>query len=923
MPIFRFLNRRAVRRSRQKPKPFTTWEALAEELCGGDDTDPDLQRALEQRRQPQEIAEESSCVGGDEESALRKKVIQRMHAARRSALCFSGGGIRSATFGLGVLQGLAAHSCGTNPEADPELLGELDYLSTVSGGGYLGSWFSAWAMRANSASEVIRELASHPEAEWEPEPGPLRRLRTFTNYLNPKLGLLSADTWTLVATMLRNILLNWLVLMPLIASVLVVPRILYKLVLEYPDYPWPYLLPCAAGFLVIGVAYMAVDLPSVGDSRLSQQTFLWFSLGPLLLAALGFVLYWAWQGYLDQEPTVTGFVLYGIGIMGAGVALGTLLASWKQRRLNWQWLLKGGGFAIAAGALGGLFACWMTWGFTDAKTGNLYNERVYSWLAIPCLLAVFALSQGVLVGLASLVTGDEDREWFSRAMAWILIAIVCGVGFSGIALMPPVLVRWLPPLSIQALITAVSGAVASRLGASPQTAGTRELESDPSNGGGMMPAWLRRSLPSLIMIVFLIALMSLIATFNELATNDLAEWLQNPPGWSPLAKIAHPDPVLIECLFVVLLAVPALILSRVIDANKFSLHAMYRNRLIRTFLGASNRDRSPNPFTGFDPADNFPVAMLPAKPLHVINMTLNLVKGENLAWQQRKGESFTATKYRVGSCRIGYQSSYNYAGPLTVGGAIAISGAAANPSMGYASSPLLSVVMMLFNARLGAWLPNPGEAGRRCWTKRGPTFSVMPFIDEAFGRTTDHHAWVNLSDGGHFENLGIYEMVLRRCSTIIAVDGSGDPSFYFDDLGNAIRKIYVDMGIPVEFPDGIAIRKNPSPESRHVAIGRVRYSAVDGPGAPDGTIIYIKSSLTGNEPEDVRNYAAENPAFPHQSTADQWFDEAQFEAHRRLGFHVAEEIFQGKDDTASLSEFAALARKYCGVNRNGASSAAG
>jgi hypothetical protein len=170
---------------------------------------------------------------------------------------------------------------------------------------------------------------------------------------------------------------------------------------------------------------------------------------------------------------------------------------------------------------------------------------------------------------------------------------------------------------------------------------------------------------------------------------------------------------------------------------------------------------------------------------------------------------------------VGYQSSEIYIGGLTLGGAIAVSGAAANPNMGYASSPLLSVIMMLFNARLGAWAPNPGEAGKKCWSMSGPTFSVLPFIDEAFGLTTDRSAWANLSDGGHFENLGIYEMVLRRCATIIVVDGSADPMFHFDDLGNAIRKIYVDMGIVIEFNDGVSIFKEHLPSSRHCAIGKI------------------------------------------------------------------------------------------------------
>jgi hypothetical protein len=169
---------------------------------------------------------------------------------------------------------------------------------------------------------------------------------------------------------------------------------------------------------------------------------------------------------------------------------------------------------------------------------------------------------------------------------------------------------------------------------------------------------------------------------------------------------------------------------------------------------------------------------------------------------------------------------------------------------------------------------------------------------------------VNLSDGGHFENLGLYEMVLRRCATIIVVDGSQDPAFHFDDLGNATRKIRIDLGIPIEFPDGVPIAKEIAAASKHCAAGRIVYSAVDGHGAKDGTLIYIKSSLTGNEPRDVLTYAAENPLFPHQSTADQWFDESQFESYRRLGAHVVEEVFQFRDDVASVGQFTDAVRSY-------------
>src|SRR3954447_20257288 len=136
-----------------------------------------------------------------------------------SALCISGGGIRSATFALGAIQGLA--ECG--------LLDQFDYLSTVSGGGYIGSWLSAWTRRAGGLRRVTPHLprAARPAAPGEPDP--IEHLREYNNYLSPRLGFFSADTWTLAATVGRNILLNWLVLVPLLLFALVLPRVLLSL----------------------------------------------------------------------------------------------------------------------------------------------------------------------------------------------------------------------------------------------------------------------------------------------------------------------------------------------------------------------------------------------------------------------------------------------------------------------------------------------------------------------------------------------------------------------------------------------------------------------------------------------------------------------------------------------------------------------
>ena len=180
----------------------------------------------------------------------------------------------------------------------------------------------------------------------------------------------------------------------------------------------------------------------------------------------------------------------------------------------------------------------------------------------------------------------------------------------------------------------------------------------------------------------------------------------------------------------------------------------------------------------------------PHKLFHVVNTTLNLVGGDNLAWQQRKAEPFTISPLHCGSYRVGYRRSKDYGGDdgISLGTAMAISGAAASSNMGYyTTSPVLSLVLTLFNVRLGWWLGNPGPAGshsyglktaegpsKKIYRRMSPTLSVLPVLYEAFGLTDDRSDYIYLTDGGHFENLALYEMVLRRCKLIVVSDGAAD-----------------------------------------------------------------------------------------------------------------------------------------------------
>jgi len=389
--------------------------------------------------------------------------------------------------------------------------------------------------------------------------------------------------------------------------------------------------------------------------------------------------------------------------------------------------------------------------------------------------------------------------------------------------------------------------------------------------------------------------------------------------------------VLLACL-----AVPRLVSWRA-GVNTFSLQGLYANRLVRCYLGASRlKDweaddqphgvrpnsggppRHPDPITGFDPDDDLPLEMLrieaavaddalPPKaldrpyrgPYLLINTAMNLVQGAELAWQERKAESFLLSPLYCGSQSTGYQPTCRptdpptpagYGGGISLGTAVATSGAAVSPNMGYHSSPAVTALLTVFNVRLGGWFGNPKGTD---WDKSDP--GSLPLLwDEFLGRTGRDRRYVYLTDGDHFENLGVYELVRRRCRYIVVCDAGCDPDYKFSDLGNLIRKCRTDLGVPIEIDVTPIKPKGKDRRSTwHCAVGRIGYDSMD-PGAEPGILVYLKSSLSGDEPADVLNYAVEHSAFPHQSTLDQFFEESQFESYRALGHHVAREVFGGK-----------------------------
>jgi hypothetical protein len=217
----------------------------------------------------------------------------------------------------------------------------------------------------------------------------------------------------------------------------------------------------------------------------------------------------------------------------------------------------------------------------------------------------------------------------------------------------------------------------------------------------------------------------------------------------------------------------------------------------------------------------------------------------------------------------------------------------------------MAFLLTVFDARLGWWLGNP--RWRESSKQQGPNFALWYLLSELFGQSTARSRFINLSDGGHFDNLGLYELVRRRCRFIIVGDSEQDGGLTFGSLGGAIRKCRADFGVEIDInPD--PIRLGPQGFSAtHCVMGTITYpetardddrgpmvggGATAATGNARGWLLYLKSSLTGDEPTDVIEYRSRYKEFPHQSTADQFFSESQFESYRRLGLHVVRSTFE-------------------------------
>ena len=943
--------------------------------------------------------------------------FQRARASGLMGLALSGGGIRSATFCLGVIQALASEG----------LLRRFDYLSTVSGGGYIGGWLTAWIKRSKGG--VLEVESSLKQAASGGQAPPLEFIRDYSNYLAPRPGLFSADTWTIASVWLCNTVLNQVVIALFFAACLLVPRLL-GLALPWvtrPQYA-PALLGVAALLVLGAVLRIAQNLrwfekPNDDPKARKDTQPGVIAIGLVLLAAswLGSAALWRSEQYL-AAPTVVG-VAFLVGAFCLELASGFQHCFRRAVRSNRGrlWFLALSMIAVGDGlaAAGLTYAAGLLFEWL-AQQGPAAGWHLAVWGG-PSMLLLMATVAVVHIGLAGRWQPDNRREWWSRLGAWLFILMTGCVGLASVSIYGPLWTAqifeafptWSKGLTLGWLLTTLGGVLA---GQSRKSGGESAAGKSASN---LVVDWAARIAPYVALPGALLALSTLLnlvlaaglcygrpsepyppaaATFaattldlrGELPAGDGRIRLSIPvtgvvtegpalpppvrpgiaavcmyrdgffPGWrflrdqhwvllGPIYWAMFPDclePRYWNLTWVCLLisGLAALFLAWRIDVNEFSLHNFYKNRLVRCYLGASapDRQRKVNPFTGFSQDDDVLLAALrpspqpagdsesqpgaepaidsesqpapaPAQdpgrayvgPCLIVNGTLNFTHGERLAWQERKAASFVFTpRYcgfdgpALGTSAHGeleadaYRTTDAYAHPqedrsgaIQLGTAMAISGAAVSPNMGYHTSTPVAFLLTLFDVRLGWWLGNPRHT--LWWQRSGPAIGLLYLLSELFGSASNSSGYVYISDGGHFENLGIYELVRRRCRLIVACDAEEDHNFTFGGLGNAVRKCRDDLGVDITLDlRPLLDRDEHGRTSAHWLRGSIDYHD----DQEQGVLLYLKSSLVKpalhEEPADVLEYAMRAREFPHQTTAYQFFDESQFESYRQLGFHI-------------------------------------
>jgi len=763
-----------------------------------------------------------------------------------TGLSLSGGGIRSAAFSLGALQALHARGA----------LNEFDFISTVSGGGYIGASLTA-AMSVNdgkfpfsTGKADIRDADS------------VGHIRNYSNYLMPRNQSFFQNAGEAAAVVLRGLISNIVMLAPLLMLAALLSAYLFTRSGGFKT-----------GFIAAAIGLVEPDHPNS------------VIVASLLLVALLIGLGWATLRDLVLRGSVDPFSMIFIALTALTTVVFLLVianseraqdavGSVAQRISLWTFSLP----LVLVGALAALLICWsllrsVPW-YLGRDVGSFYLRlsSALLWTIVACvvleaipflmrwMLAQGPVTEGGTLNLAGIEISDRT----------LLVLFVSFAFASAISI------------------------VSERL----------EAIGEGKGKSSKRLAWFKKMAAKTLLLAA--------AAVFPITTALVFGWFA---AFCVEADQTTRHALLIASVLLIPIAVA-------MGPNSYSLHRFYRDRLETAFLSPEALFPKTHPilkiFHGVRPM-RLSDLKTDRAPYHLVNTALNLQGSETANQRGREADFFTFSPQFVGSDLTFYAPARadkirlfkstpdieKVEKTLDLASVVAISGAAVSANMGSSTIRVLTPTLAFLNVRLGYWLVNPRSPGRlQTWYWK-LLLSKFYLPMEMLGLLNERRNQLYLTDGGHLENLGIYQLLKRGCQLIFAIDAEADPELTFGSLLKLERFARIDLGVRIELPwEQIASVARDgwlrTPSGRHwgengphCAVGRILY-----PDGSEGILVYVKASVTGDERDYILDYKRRNPSFPHEKTSDQFFTEEQFEVYRALGFHTVDGLLAERDDVA-------------------------
>jgi hypothetical protein len=768
---------------------------------------------------------------------LGRKKQQRYCLA---GLALSGGGIRSATFILGILQKLAAEN----------VLKNFDYISSVSGGGFIGGGLLWWLRRNRREKEPETDLyLQFPYGIENPSDGPykstlgpaqvLSYLRRSGNYLIPGNGI---TLWSGVVAVVRAILLNLIVWIPLSMGTFII--------LYYVDWSifgenrgnvfyTPLSVACA-GWAIFSLYCLGHGLVSTKKIPPSGPIVEMRDLRRFTTVALATIFYFLAVAVVGNEVLISKSAKF--------------LGSIKPEAITQELMQNINSEGVDA------FVIFMT-----VLLGILI-------LLVPASLSI----RGVFDSDESEEAGYIARRAFERYFGQGFIPFIVLIAIATI----PGVYQWLGDSFAKA---GIYGVLSVSVGAATAIFG--HLKARDAKGGSRLTEVTL--IGGAVLLIYGIALIGY--GLSDIYLRD---------STSSLVR------AVLLSLFVI-----SIFSGLLTNINGIALHQFYRDRLMEAFMpdyesvrrGVNGPARE---------ADNFMLKDIKSPELFpIINTNVILVKSTVRKYFNRGGDNFALTPKRCGSNATGWSKTKDFrGGNLSLATAIAISGAAANPNTavggaGVTRNRVVSLAMLLLALRLGYWVESAEQRSKRIAFKNPNHFYPACVYSWGLIGYDENSHFLELSDGGHFENLGLYELVRRRCGVIVLCDGGRDALASYSDFITAIRRVEEDFGAQFVFEENygpellissLPDRSTPTyPRGAEYSrqgyfLARIKYHNRGGkPWPEEGLLIYLKSAMIEDVSLKVKGYKGAHPDFPDESTGDQFFDEEQFEAYRELGYRIA------------------------------------